>query len=218
MIVTAIVFAAGSGERFGSFKQFEPLGDERVIDRVVRTATETCDRVVLVLPEGHPWEGAEVDDVTVGGSTHAESVRNGMLLVSSDTDIVVLASASHPLGTADLYRRTIDAVRNGADAAVPRAYIADAVKRRSGDRILETVNKADLATAQAPSVMAYQPLREAMANCQEVPEELQLIEEAGGTVVFVDGEDTNLHITTPLELQMANLLLPLVPHSAPSSA
>ncbi len=214
MITTAIVFAAGSGARFGRPKQFEPLGGERVIDRVVRTSNQTCDRVVLVLPDGHEWTGEQVDTVVVGGATHGASVRNGMAAVLPDTDVVVLASASHPLGSSLVYRRVIDAIANGADASAPIGHLPDAIKRRDGRRVIETVFKGDLATAQAPSAFAYQPLFDALATGHDAPEELQLIEEAGGAVVLVDGEDTNLHITTPLELQMAEAMLPLVDGTA----
>lgn len=211
MITTAVVFAAGSGTRFGGSKQFAPLGDERVIDRVVRTASASCDRVVLVLPEDHKWTGQPVHAVVAGGATHGASVRHGMTAVGDDTDIVVLATASHPLASNELYRRVIDAVASGADAATPQGHLPDAIKRCSGSTIIETVAKAELAVAQAPSAFALEPLRSALATGNDAPEELQLIEEAGGTVVFVDGEDTNLHITTPLTLEMANALIPLVP-------
>ena len=210
MTTTAIIFAAGSGARFGGRKQFETLGSERVIDRVVRTANETCDHVVLVLPAEHEWTGAEVDAVVVGGASHGASVRNGMAAVGADTDIVVLATASHPLASAALYTRVIDAVHAGADAATPLGHLPDAIKRRDGNRILETIQKSDLAVAQAPSAFRHTPLATALDTGADVPEELQLIEEAGGQVVFVAGEDTNIHITTPLELRMAEALLPLL--------
>ncbi len=210
-IVTTVVFAAGAGDRFGGPKQFADLGGERLVDRVVRTATTVCDHVVVVVPEGHHWDGPTVSGSCVGGDSHAASVRNGMAIVPSGTDIVVLATASHPLASAALYRRVIDRVRNGADAATPRGHLPDALKRFSGTDIVETVDKSELAAAQAPSAFAIRPLKRALAHQRDVPEELQLIEEAGGSVCFVDGEDTNLHITSPLELEMARRIADLVP-------
>ncbi len=215
---SCVVFAGGTGNRFGGQKQFEMLGTERAVDRVVRTALATCDHVVLVLPVGHEWTGAEVDVVVEGGNSHAESVRNGVDHVPAEAAIILLAAASHPLASAALFDATIEAVRAGADAAVPRRNMADAIKRHVDGRIIETVQKHDLAFAQSPSTFAAPLFRKCLAERREVPEELQLVEEAGGLVVFVPGEETNVHITTPLELEMARRFLDLVDDPGPKDS
>lgn len=208
--VYAVVIAAGRGTRFGGLKQFQVLGDRRLVDWAVGTARATCDGVVLVLPEGVEWDGEPVDAVVAGGATHAESARNGIAAVPESAEVIVLGTASHPFTTRDLYRSTIQAVRDGADAAISARTIADCLKRVDGDTVLESVDKSSIVWAVTPSAFRADLLRRQVALGLEVPEELELIEMAGGRIVVVPGEPTNIHITEPAELAMAEALLPLV--------
>ncbi len=217
MLAAAIVVAAGSGERFGGLKQFLLIDGERLVDRVVRTASQHCGQVIVVLPEGTEWDGPEVAAVATGGARHADSVRRGVEAMmqlaatsGSTPDVVVLASSSHPLASAGLYGRVIGAIAEGADAAAPMGLLADAVKERDGERVLRTVAKAQLVTAQAPCAFSVDVLRTVLASGDSAPEELELVERSGGVVVLVEGEATNIHITTELELAMARRLVGLV--------
>ena len=120
MSVWAIVVAAGSGDRFGGPKQYEPLGSLRVLDWSLDTARDACDGIVLVVhPEraGDPEPGA--DAVVPGGETRSASVRAGLAAVPADAEVILVHDAARPRGTRGLWRRVIDEVRTGADAAVP---------------------------------------------------------------------------------------------------
>ena len=111
--VWCIVVAAGSGRRFGAPKQFERIGDERVVDRSVRIAASVCDGVVLVLPSAAASEAVEHATVTVaGGATRSESVRRGLDRVPPDA-IVLVHDAARPLASPELFERIIAAVQIG---------------------------------------------------------------------------------------------------------
>ena len=116
--VWTIVVGGGSGQRFGRPKQYESLGDERVIDRSRRIAAEVSDDVVVVVP------GADIDaeDGVAGGTTRSESVRAGLERLPADCDVVCIHDAARPLASADLFLSVIEAVVNGADAAVQRFH------------------------------------------------------------------------------------------------
>src|SRR6476659_6433935 len=73
----AIVVAAGGGTRFGAAKQFARLGDASVLDRAVGVALESCDGVVVVLPEGRDWPAPDGVRLAVGGASRSASVRSG---------------------------------------------------------------------------------------------------------------------------------------------
>lgn len=211
--VAAIVFAAGRGERFGGRKQFADLNGERLVDRVVRRASAVADPVVLVLPDGVTWDGPPVATVASGGASHGASVANGLAALhrlDRPIDIVVLASPSHPLAGPGLFASVVQAVFDGADAAAPAARLPDALKRREGDLVVGSVDKSDLVSVQAPGAFRYATLQRALAEGGEAPEELELIERIGGVVRLVEGEITNLHITTPEDLAMARLVDQLV--------
>ena len=203
-----LVLAAGAGERFGGPKQFAPLGRRRVVDKVVASAIRCSDGVVVLVPAGHRWDGADVDRVVTGGAEHRDSVRNGLAALPDDVDLVVVAPASHPLASDSLHRAVIAAVTAGVDAAAPVLASADAIKRIDGDVITGSVDKTDLVIVQAPSAFRRSSLAAALDG-GAAPEELELIERWGGRVVTVAGEATNIHIASPADLAMAEAVLAL---------
>src|SRR4051812_47581092 len=138
--VWAIVVAAGTGDRFGSPKQFELLGGRRLVDWALDAARKACDGVVAVLPPGHGEEGGAVG----GGATRSASVRAGLAAVPPEADIVVVHDAARPLAGADLFDQVVAAVRGGADGAIAAAPVTDTVKRVDGDRVVETLDRAVL--------------------------------------------------------------------------
>jgi len=71
--VWSIVVGAGSGSRFGGLKQYEIVGNQRVIDRSVATARLASEGVVVVVPAAD----AETEGGVAGGASRSESVRNG---------------------------------------------------------------------------------------------------------------------------------------------
>ncbi len=205
----AIVVAAGSGARFGGAKQFHEIGSERIVDRAVRTATRCCDGVVLVLPPGATWDGPPVAGVVPGGATRAASVRAGLTGVPSSADIVLVHDAARPLAGDDLFRAVIDAVRAGADGAIPGLAVADTIKRVADHHVVATVPRDNLVTVQTPQAFRAAALRDAHRDDADGTDDAALVEAAGGTVVIVAGEPTNLKVTGPEDLMLVRALLDL---------
>ena len=209
MRVWGIVVAAGSGTRFGAPKQLAALGGRRVIDWAVGAAQSACDGVVVVLPaalvagEAAPTPGAKA----AGGATRSDSVRRGLEAVPAEANIVVVHDAARPLADAALFRAVVEAVRAGADAAVPGVPIADTVKRVEGDVVVATVDRAQLVAVQTPQAFQAAMLRAAHDGAPEATDDAALIEAAGGKVVVVPGDPRNRKITTPEDLVMAAALL-----------
>jgi 2-C-methyl-D-erythritol 4-phosphate cytidylyltransferase len=210
--VWAIVLAGGGGNRFGGLKQFAELGGLSLLDRVVQLAGKCCDGVVVVLPAGHDRPAQPGEITAVGGKTRAESVRSGLAALPPEAGIVVITDAAHPLASIGLYEQVVAAVRTGADGALPGLPLADAIKR------LEPGGVAGATTAAGGNVSAQMPmafdviaLRDAHARIGDAVEDSAMVTAAGGRVVVVPGEPTNVHVTTPAELAVAAALLPLVP-------
>ena len=89
--------AAGSGQRYGAAKQFEPLAGARVVDHSLAVAARHSDGVVVVVPPGEPVPDALRADVVVeGGATRSESVRRGLAAVPGDATIVLVHDAARP--------------------------------------------------------------------------------------------------------------------------
>ena len=222
--VWAIVLAGGGGNRFGGLKQFAELGGQTLLDRVVQLAGKCCDGVVVVLPAAQAEDG-QYDQpgriIATGGATRAESVRSGLAALPPHAEIVVITDAAHPLASATLYERVIAAVRAGADGALPGLPLADAIKRLEpvGDlgpqpTLLGVAGATTAAggnvSAQMPMAFQLTALRDAHTRIGDAVEDSAMVSAAGGRVVVVPGEPTNVHVTTPAELAIAVALLPLV--------
>ena len=204
----AVVVAAGSGTRFGAPKQYEMLGDRRVLDWAVDAARAVASGVVVVVPEAAaatPEPGADV--VVAGGATRSASVRAGLAAVPPDTEVVIVHDAARPLASAALFEAVVAAVTAGADGAVPGVPVTDTVKRVSAGFVVETPDRSALLAVQTPQGFRADMLRRAYARPAELlaaaTDCASLVEAAGGSVAVVEGDTANLKVTTPDDLAEA---------------
>ena len=208
MPVWSIVVAAGSGVRFGGPKQYERLGDRRVLDWSLATARTVSEGVVLVVaPDAaaHPEPG--VDAVVVGGATRSASVRAGLDAVPPEADVIVVHDAVRPLASVALFEAVVEAVRGGADGAVPGLSMTNTVKRVAGGRVVATLDRLDLVEVQTPQAFSASALRRAHAEGPEATDDAGLVEAAGGVVTVVPGDPANLKLTHPYDLATARAIV-----------
>ena len=233
MHVTAIVAAGGRGERLGAPqpKQMLVVGGRSILERSVQLfiVHPAVDELVVVLPPGlaaQPpvWlvHAAKPVRVVPGGPRRQDSVANAFAAISEQTDIVVIHDAARPFASASLVSRTIDAAfeTGAALAALPAR---DTVKRAEGRSvgseggpadagryIAETLPRDTIHLAQTPQAFRREVLASALAfgarEDIEATDEATLAERAGHRVWLVEGETTNIKITTPEDLAMAEAL------------
>ncbi len=193
----------GTGERFGSAKQYELIGDVRIIDLARTTAEECSDGVVVVVP------AADVDREhgVAGGATRSASVRNGLAAVPADADIICVHDAARPLASPDLFRSVIDAVAGGADGAVPGVRVTDTIKIVDRDgptaTVVSTPARESLVAVQTPQAFRASVLRAAHASGEDATDDAALVERVGGRVVVVPSDATNRKITDWEDLEWA---------------
>jgi 2-C-methyl-D-erythritol 4-phosphate cytidylyltransferase len=199
--VWAIVVAAGTGTRFGGPKQYEALGDRRVLDWSLSAVRTVAAGVVLA-----------------GGRSRSASVRAALAAVPASADVVVVHDGARPLASPALFEAVIAAVAAGADAAVPGLPVADTVKRVLDGVVLATLDRAELVAVQTPQAFSAAALRRAHADADgagpanggpEATDDAALVEAFGGRVVVVPGESSNAKLTTPADLRQARWLLRL---------
>lgn len=207
MSVWAVVVAAGAGTRFGAPKQYERLGDRRVLDWSLASARATADGVVLVVPAERAAAPEAADAVVAGGPTRAGSVRAGLAAVPGDADVIVVHDAARPLASAALFEQVVRAVRDGADGAVPGVSLPDTVKAVAGGAVAETLDRARLVAVQTPQAFRGAVLRRAHEGDPDASDDAGLVEAIGGRVVVVPGEIANAKITTHHDLVVARALL-----------
>lgn len=225
-----ILPAAGGSTRFGggTNKLLADLAGAPVLAHSLRAFLSRPDVAAVVIPTGlllsgsqqppiHPALAACVADPRVricpGGDSRAASVRAGVLAVPGDIEWVAVHDAARPLVSQPLIDRTLAAAEEHG-AAVPALAISLTVKQAAGPlpaRVERTVPRQNLWAVQTPQIMRRDALLEAFDHCplplDQVTDDAQLIEVAGGGMWLVAGEECNLKITTPLDLRLAALLV-----------
>jgi 2-C-methyl-D-erythritol 4-phosphate cytidylyltransferase len=186
---------------------------------------ESVRSIVVAAPPGHLGELAGHDvGVVPGGATRAESVANALAAVG--TEFAAIHDAARPLLTPELVEALVADLDAAEDAAgvIAAAPVNDTIKRASqlhgsfvrGGRTKEprvveaTEDRTRLWRAQTPQVFRTDALREALVAAErpeEATDEAMLVEAAGGTVLIHPVAEGNLKVTTPLDLQVAELLL-----------
>ena len=221
----AIVVAGGKGTRFGGKrpKQFLELRGTPIIIHTLGQF-ERCREiasVVVVLPaeETAGFQSLvekfglkKVSRVVAGGETRAQSVANGLAQIEM-ADVVAVHDGVRPLVTPD----EIDRVVSTADekgAAILVANVPDTIKEVVGDRIIETISRANLRRALTPQCFhfdilkrAYLALGEVERSGVDVTDESMLVERLGIRVVAVEGSSRNIKITKEEDLAFAEGLL-----------
>lgn len=209
--VSTLVLAAGAGERFGQPKQFLELKHGvRLVDAAVDTARSVSDELVVVIPPGYEWDGGEVDVVVSGGSSRIESVARALAALEGDEDVILIHDAAHPLAPERIFLEGIEAVRSGADAAVPMLAISDVVKKGGEGGNLVTVGRDGFGLSQVPMAFSGEALRGAHAAAGRLDpplwEDSMLVEHFGGRVVAIAGSSRNLHVVTLEDLELVRVL------------
>jgi len=203
--VWTIVVGGGTGQRFGRPKQYEELGDRRVIDWSADVAASASEGIVVVVPPAD----ADAEGATAGGDTRSESVRAGLAQVPVDAEIICVHDAARPLATKSLYERVVAAVRGGADAAIPGVAVRDTIKLLADPfdesigvlgSVVDTPDRSRIVAVQTPQAFRAEALRRAHSSGGDATDDAGLVEEAGGLVVVVTGELANLKITEPNDL------------------
>lgn len=198
--VWTVVVGGGNGQRFGKQKQYELIGDRRVIDHSKAVAEQMSDGVVVVVPASD----AVAERAIAGGNSRSASVRAGLAAVPDDATIVCVHDAARPLASPAVYERVIAAVAAGADAAVPGIPVADTIKVvEANGTVVATPDRSTLVAVQTPQAFRASVLRAAHAGGGDATDDAALIEQAGGTVVVVEGDHLNRKITLPDDLEWA---------------
>jgi 2-C-methyl-D-erythritol 4-phosphate cytidylyltransferase len=146
------------------------------------------------------------------GEARSLSTRNGLLLCEDDPETIVLIhDGSRCLITPDLIERVAEAARGGADGVIPTLPVSDTIKVAENGTVSQTLDRTKLHAAQTPQAFRLGLLRRIYAAPEEVlraaTDDASLIENTGGRVVMVAGEKTNIKLTSPEDLVLAEAIL-----------
>lgn len=146
-----------------------------------------------------------------GGATRQESVYNGLQALPIEADHVLIHDGARCLATPELFDRCSIALQSceGFIAAVP---VKDTIKVVNATGVIEsTPNRSQLWAAQTPQGFSVPRLKQCheqgRQNGWEVTDDAALFEQCGLSVQIVEGEETNLKVTTPVDLAIAEFIL-----------
>ena len=216
----AVIVAAGTASRMGGIdKVMAPLGGEPMIVRTVR-AFQKCDvirEIVIVTREDLILQITDlcrgfdkVQSVVAGGADRPESVRNGLIALSPKVRLAAIQDGARPLVSNAVIDRTVRAAHTYG-AAAPGIAVKDTIKTVRGGMVVETPDRSMLRAIQTPQVFDRDLLRAALEKAKQeeavITDDCSAVERLGMSVRIVEGEESNIKITTPLDLKIAELLL-----------
>ena len=221
MTVTALIVAAGRGERLGGGlpKQFRPLAGKPVLRWAVEPFLEhsAVNDVRVVVGPGQEELGAkaligvDVGPFVTGGAERADSVRAGLEVVS--TEAVLVHDAARPFCPAAVIDRLVASLEFH-DGAAPVLPVGDTLAR-GGDKVDELVDRSNLLRVQTPQAFRTEALRRAYGLWSGgLPtDETTVLRAAGMAVASVAGDPALEKLTTDadwarVEQWLAGMLIP----------
>ena len=219
----AVIVAAGSGTRFGGDtpKIFIDLKGIPVIVRTIRKFEQCAmiDSIVVVVSDSYIEETKnlvsihdlkKVSAVVGGKDSRSGSVRSGIEAISSsELKFIAIHDGARPL----VKISDIEATMRGASvtgAAVLAVPVTDTVKEVKEGKVVKTIDRNVLRRAVTPQVFNHEILLAAMAMApadDSVTDESILAEMAGFQVAVVDGDLSNIKITHPSDIVVAEALI-----------
>ena len=215
----AIIVAGGRGLRMGGElpKQFLSLGGKPVLMRTLELFEGEVSRIILVLPEDHIPFWQELcqkyhftlpHTVALGGETRFHSVRSGLSHLPQ-AGLVAVHDGVRPLASRALIRRSFEeAERSGA--ALPACPVTDSLRLRQEEGKSEAVDRSRYVAVQTPQTFDLGRLQQAYQQAYSplFTDDASVYEAASlGSITLVAGEETNIKLTTPRDLLLAELLL-----------
>ena len=216
----AVIVAAGNASRMGGIdKVMAPINGEPMIVRTVRTfqnAVAVKEIVIVTREDLIPkitslcGKFDKVRAVVVGGKYRAESVKNGLRMLSKQVKLAAVQDGARPLITEAVIDRTIRAAHTYG-AAAPAIPVKDTIKGVEGLVVKNTPDRSTLRAIQTPQVFDFDMLRGALKKAEldgaSVTDDCSAVERLGLTVKIVEGDERNIKVTTPMDLKIAELLL-----------
>lgn len=224
-MISAIILAGGKGKRMGSAisKQFIDIKGKPIIYYTLKKFSENkkIDNIIVVLPEDEVKYFKEnilkkyelrINKIVIGGKERQDSVYNALKsLKNSSTDIVLIHDGARPFISERIIKEGIKFAEIYG-AAAPGVMPKDTIKVKNEKNFsVDTPNRANLVSIQTPQVFKFDEILECHEkiryNGEKVTDDTMVVEKYGYSVYLYDGEYTNIKVTTPEDLILAERLI-----------
>ena len=215
-----IIVAGGKGLRAGGSvpKQFQLLGGNPVLMRTIEAfyAYDSSMRIIVVLPAGFDdlWSelcvqynfNIPVENVE-GGETRFHSVKNALVLIS-DEEIIGIHDAARPFVSSKVIDECFRTASEKRCGAIPIVDEVNSVRYINNESSI-TLNRKRVKCVQTPQVFPVNILKKAyLQSYSEIfTDDASVVENAGFTVELVNGDISNIKITTPLDFAIGEIIL-----------
>ena len=215
----AVIVAGGMGQRMGASipKQFLSLNGHPILWHTLNRFLSTWDdlQIILVLPAEHKEEGTAIVQsllasdrvqITEGGDTRFQSVKNGLSLIR-ESAVVFVHDGVRCLLSSDLIKNCYEqALAKGS--AIPAVAATDSIRIVEGEGHY-VADRNLVRIIQTPQTFLSDILLPAFQQSYQTSftDEATVVEAAGKKVFLIEGEYTNIKITRPEDLQMAEQIL-----------
>lgn len=214
-----IIVAGGKGLRIGGEipKQFIPIGGKPVLMHTIEAFYNYNNNIniILVLPASHQEYWAELCTqynftiphvIANGGETRFHSVKNGLQLVSEG--IVGVHDGARPFASKQLIKACFDKAMTDK-AVIPAIPSTDSLREIQDDGKSKIVDRSKIVSIQTPQVFDVATLKKAyeVEFNNTFTDDASVVEAMSIDVTLVPGEDTNIKITTPIDLKIGELIL-----------
>jgi 2-C-methyl-D-erythritol 4-phosphate cytidylyltransferase/2-C-methyl-D-erythritol 2,4-cyclodiphosphate synthase len=217
--VGAIVVAAGKSERMGGVEKiFAAIDGKPLLAHTVESFQQSpiVDSIVIVLAKDKVSDGldlakkyhwSKVVAICPGGTRRQDSVSEGLNRLGK-VDWVLIHDGARPCVTQDIIERGLEAARESG-AAIPAMPVADTIKVVSSDSyVKDTPPREKLWAVQTPQVFRFDIISEAHRKAKgNVTDDASMVESLGHKVKIFKGSYTNIKVTTPEDLIIAEAIL-----------
>lgn len=213
-----IIVAGGKGLRMGSDlpKQFIPIAGKPVLMHTIEAFYNYDNEIhiVLVLPLSHQEYWKELCNkynftishtIDTGGETRFHSVKNGLATIGEG--IVAVQDGVRPFGSREMIARCFESM-NTHQAAIPVIDSTDSLREMVDNEKSKIIDRSRIRLVQTPQVFHYTVLKKAyeMEYKETFTDDASVVEALGINIHLVQGEVTNIKITTPLDLKIGELI------------
>ncbi len=219
-LCSAVIVAAGLSSRMGLDKLLAEVGGVPVIVRCVEAfqrAPSVAEVVVVTREELVPevarlcqdFRLDKVSKVIRGGENRTQSARLGTLEARQDTPLLAIHDGARPFVSVQVIEDAIaQAAQNGA--AAPAVPVKDTIKAAENGIVTQTPDRASLYAVQTPQVfdasLIRAALQKALDDGEELTDDCAAVERLGMKVALTRGDERNIKLTTPIDLEIGELL------------
>lgn len=222
-MISAVILAGGKGKRMGAkvSKQYIKVKGKPILYYTLKRFIEckSIDSITLVLPEDEieycksevlEKYSLNIDNIVIGGKERQNSVYNALISMNS-TSIVLIHDGARPFVSNRIIEEGISFAKIYG-AAAPGITPKDTIKIKDESNFsIETPNREKLVAIQTPQVFNFNTILECHKKIQEdniiVTDDTMVAELYGNKVYLYDGDYTNIKVTTPEDLILAERLV-----------